>query len=243
MEGAMNELNQTTTASITPQSGSSKSNMTLHLSQASSSSKDLGKDVTRSGSFDSTSNKEQKRKQRRVSTEIRSNLILPSDIGNDPTSTSHIERQERLSSLTANKLRFSSLQLLGREKELATLDECYAQVCQSQQVTSEQDSSSTETRHPQRARELIWIRGKSGTGKSALVEDFIRKQDRNNGNKLNLVQGKFDFFLCDEPLAGFADGFQSLFADLCQDGDPFRFKSCGPPLSLNSRTTLWSFQP
>ena len=205
---------------------SNDSKITLDLSQTSFRIKELGKDdrsiATSNASFRSTGSKEQKRNLRRVSTEINSSLILPPNIGDDRTSSNNIERMERLISFTANKLRFSSLQLLGREKELATIEECFARVCQSHQVLTKQDSSSAETHLRQRARELIWIQGKSGTGKSALVEDFIRKQDRKNGNKLNLVQGKVDFFLRDEPLAGFADGFQSLFADLCQDGDPFR---------------------
>eukprot|EP00567_Pseudictyota_dubia_P000302 CAMPEP_0197467456 /NCGR_PEP_ID=MMETSP1175-20131217/65574_1 /TAXON_ID=1003142 /ORGANISM="Triceratium dubium, Strain CCMP147" /LENGTH=936 /DNA_ID=CAMNT_0043003525 /DNA_START=295 /DNA_END=3101 /DNA_ORIENTATION=- len=92
-------------------------------------------------------------------------------------------RTENLESFTINKLRFDSLGLYGRENEIHTLKVCLERI----------QSHSSEH------RELLTIKGYSGTGKSTLAS-ALRKPVEELGGLY--VHGKFDLFMRDEPLTG-----------------------------------------
>jgi predicted ATPase len=100
------------------------------------------------------------------------------------------------SQLTANKLQFSNLHLVGRDKEMKALQECFDRCCGSG------------------SKELVFIQGVSGIGKSALVDAFIGQQKKGKLPKLITGHGKYDHFLRDEPYSAFLDVFQSICADL-----------------------------
>ena len=152
-----------------------------------------------------------------VSTEMKANL---DKISASARSASDSLINERLDSLTANKLRFSSLELLGREQELETLEQCLDRCCgddmvdendtQLQRESSCQDEGTAKI--PNGTRELVFIQGLSGTGKSALCKHFVRKKQKKR--RLKPGWGKFDLFLRDEPLSGFSDAFSSLCSHL-----------------------------
>jgi hypothetical protein len=95
--------------------------------------------------------------------------------------------------LTVNKLRCSSLGLVGRDKETDVLKECLERLV----VAS--------------ARELVFISGGSGTGKSVLAQTLASQTKRHKGLYLT---GKFDFYLRDEPYSGFAAACRELCGEM-----------------------------
>ena len=113
---------------------------------------------------------------------------------------------ENLESLTINKLRFHSLGLYGRESEIRTLKHCMERIIRPSITNKANDNAKTMERKETEAspasfhRELVMIKGYSGTGKSALACTL-----RNPVKKLGglYVEGKFDLFLRDDqPFAG-----------------------------------------
>ena len=131
---------------------------------------------------------------------------------NTVTSKNRRESMKRMEeTFTANKLRFSSLELVGREKELQILQECFERCCGSDGGTG---TTTTTTTTGGGTRELVFLKGGSGTGKTSLAKHFVK---RNNIKMAPVVVGfgKFDFLIRDDkPLSGFVDAFSSLFIQL-----------------------------
>eukprot|EP00978_Attheya_sp_CCMP212_P020354 scaffold58147_cov60-Attheya_sp.AAC.4 len=111
--------------------------------------------------------------------------------------------------LTANKLRFSSLGVVGRDKETDVLKDCIERL-----VVAGEDATATATATETgkddvraSARELVFISGFSGTGKTTLAQTLASETKRHKGLYLT---GKFDFYLRDEPYSGFVAACREL---------------------------------
>ena len=111
--------------------------------------------------------------------------------------------------LTLNKLRFSDLGLIGREKELEILQQCLER-CRA--GFAPKSTSAATVQDCNGVRELVLLQGLSGTGKSALVRHFVSSDKR----RLQIwVEGKFDFVRReDEPLSAFIDALGNLSSRL-----------------------------
>eukprot|EP00978_Attheya_sp_CCMP212_P013284 scaffold33393_cov41-Attheya_sp.AAC.1 len=111
--------------------------------------------------------------------------------------------------LTVNKLRFSSLGLVGRDKETVVLKECLERL-----LMAGEEATATETGEEYArasARELVFISGVSGTGKTTLAQTLASEMKRHKGLYLT---GKFDFYLRDEPYSGFAAACRELCGEI-----------------------------
>lgn len=97
--------------------------------------------------------------------------------------------------LTINKLHYEAVGLVGREREIVTLQRCLERM-------------TTCGEGQQRRKEMIYIKGYSGVGKSTMactLEKPISKIDKGV-----LVKGKFDLNDRDEPYAGIAQAFGAI---------------------------------
>jgi len=83
-------------------------------------------------------------------------------------------------------------QLYGREQEVETLLGAYNRVCQGN-------------------KELLVVSGSSGVGKTALIKRASRSILRERGY---VLKGKFEQFLCNQPLAAILSAFQGLIFQL-----------------------------
>jgi predicted ATPase len=120
---------------------------------------------------------------------------------------SHKENGKNINvqALTANKLRFSSLGLVGRDKETNVLNECLERLLVvGKEATGEDDVRGS-------ARELVFISGVSGTGKTALAQTLASQTKQLKGLYLT---GKFDFYLRDEPYSGFVAACRELCGEI-----------------------------
>jgi predicted ATPase len=110
--------------------------------------------------------------------------------------------------LTANKLRFSSLGVVGRDKETDILKECLERlVMAGEDATAAVAMETGEDDVRASARELVFISGVSGTGKTTLAQTMASETKRHKGLYLT---GKFDFYLRDEPYSGFVAACREL---------------------------------
>jgi predicted ATPase len=109
--------------------------------------------------------------------------------------------------LTANKLRFSSLGLVGRDKETYALSECLERLV----LVGEEATATGEDDVKAIARELVFISGVSGTGKTALAQTLASQTKQHKGLYLT---GKFDFYLRDEPYSGFVAACRELCGEI-----------------------------
>lgn len=113
---------------------------------------------------------------------------------------------ENIRQLTINKLQYDSVGLVGRERESKQLQSCL------ERMTQEMETSNH--------KELIYILGASGVGKSTLAYTLKNALPRDKGkNNGIVVQGKFDLNNQDEPYSGIADAFVEIFrAIMITDG-------------------------
>jgi predicted ATPase len=91
-----------------------------------------------------------------------------------------------LSSFTIDKLKYDSLGLHGRDKELKLLEDVM--------------SNMISGKSPEQERQLILISGVSGTGKTALAHHALRKSTESLGGLY--ARGKFDLHLRNHPYSG-----------------------------------------
>ncbi|CAJ1970138.1 unnamed protein product [Cylindrotheca closterium] len=101
-----------------------------------------------------------------------------------------LKRNKNVQELTINKLKYHSVGLVGREEEIQQLQDSISRV-------SKEDES--------RRKEIVLVKGYSGSGKSALVnraEQFLQ-------SKSNVVfaKGKYDQHNRDVPYAGLSSAF------------------------------------
>jgi hypothetical protein len=107
-----------------------------------------------------------------------------------------VKKNKNIEEITINKLNFESFGLVGREQEIATLKSCFTRM--------------TEGTDGNGKKELIFIRGYSGIGKSTLAKTLEKSvTDTKNGI---LVEGKFDLNKSDDPYSGIA----AAFGEICR---------------------------
>jgi predicted ATPase len=97
-----------------------------------------------------------------------------------------IRKSQRM--FPVSRLRFSILELIGRDDEKELLETCLNRVTPQ----GEEQGGS---------RELVLISGNAGTGKTALASALAKSVKRLHGL---YVKGKFDIYLRDEPYSGIA---------------------------------------
>ncbi|CAJ1969052.1 unnamed protein product [Cylindrotheca closterium] len=101
---------------------------------------------------------------------------------------------------TNQALDFESMPLIGREREVATLDACFARMIDA---SLHEKNNTFESR-----KELVLIAGKSGSGKTAVTRT-LEKEVLKHTNGI-FVQGKFDMNTSSEPFSGICKAFGSL---------------------------------
>lgn len=113
--------------------------------------------------------------------EVKSTLFL------SPSS----RRTNDLSDLTLNKFNVNELGLHGRDKEVRQLHQAWERLLSSESSIVAEDSNDTNNRYEKEGhRELVWIRGLSGTGKSRLAESLARTLRQRGGGLWG--RGKFE---------------------------------------------------
>jgi Cdc6-like AAA superfamily ATPase len=133
--------------------------------------------------------------------------------------------------LTANKLRFSSLGVVGRDKETDILKECLERlVMAGEDATAAVAMETGEDDVRASARELVFISGVSGTGKTTLAQTMASETKRHKGLYLT---GKFDFYLRDEPYSGFV----AACRELCDEILMLRMNTTVPRLNIKRSMT------
>mmetsp|Transcript_58455 Transcript_58455/g.142951 ORF Transcript_58455/g.142951 Transcript_58455/m.142951 type:complete len:1255 (+) Transcript_58455:215-3979(+) len=178
-----------------------------------------------------------------ISDEFKSSILVEYAKRNQSSFSSGY--MERLESLTVNKLRLS-MDAIGRDDELRILQQCLDRLIPissssstkvSTSASSSASSGSQLQEHLQEAavtteppppaattadggRELVFVRGLPGTGKSKLATTFVKKQMKHN-KKMILAMGKFDLYLRDEPYSGVGDALSEIFAQVLADGERY----------------------
>ncbi|KAL3937345.1 MAG: hypothetical protein SGBAC_007536 [Bacillariaceae sp.] len=119
-----------------------------------------------------------------------------------PVETTHSRAESVLEELTVNKLKINSLGLVGRDEEKATLKMCYERLCNKESSGSTKEVSPTIV-----PKELVFIQGYSGIGKSVLARTI--EQETGTPSAV-YVEGKFEFTSTDEPYSGISQAFGKL---------------------------------
>jgi len=140
--------------------------------------------------------------------------------------------QLRLSELTINKLKTKDLGLVGREQEAAALKTCYDSMTNRLKVIEEEPEYTQEggNRAPrnrksyaarkskiQGQKELVFISGPSGVGKSSLA--MVLKDEVASTDSGLLVEGKIDLNISmDQPFSSIAKAFGKIFREIKSGG-------------------------
>ena len=125
----------------------------------------------------------------------------------------YFETKQRIQEmLPISNLRFSSLGLIGREKETACLEACLERVTVPTAVRRSKDEPSMSTSKDEEEsrvrRELVLISGDSGTGKTTLAETLLNPVTQRVGGLF--VKGKFDIYRRNEPYSGIAGACREI---------------------------------
>jgi predicted ATPase len=100
-----------------------------------------------------------------------------------------------ISKLTVNKLHFASVGFYGRDNEAAILNECLGR------LTSKDNTG----------RELVLVKGYSGTGKTSLVSNLANPVREMKGC---FVTGKFNSSNCDDPYSGISVACRQICGEI-----------------------------
>ncbi|CAJ1946467.1 unnamed protein product, partial [Cylindrotheca closterium] len=111
--------------------------------------------------------------------------------------------------LTINKLQYDKVGLVGREKETKRLMECYARLTNT-------TTNITDTYMQSGQKELVFVHGYSGVGKTSLVSSMLEVCDQSATGFC--ARGKFDFSSGDLPYAAFASAFGQILGDIERRG-------------------------
>lgn len=140
----------------------------------------------------------------KLSTSIRTSQLLGNQLNlMDSSSAKQRKSREALAALTINKLNTSKIGMIGREKEIAILHSCYNRMMDGQ------DGKTS-------IRELVFIKGWSGAGKSMLAKTLKEKVSFIENECI--VEGKFDLNSSNvEPYSGIAEAFGDMFSIIMND--------------------------
>ncbi|KAL3934989.1 MAG: hypothetical protein SGBAC_009407 [Bacillariaceae sp.] len=115
-----------------------------------------------------------------------------------PTSEYEAKMQSVMDGLTINKLQYDKVGLVGREREAKILRESYERL--------------TDTNNTPKRKELVFVHGYSGVGKSTLVSSMLEACDKSAAGFC--ARGKFDFSSADVPYTAIASAFDKIFEDI-----------------------------
>ncbi|CAJ1964983.1 unnamed protein product [Cylindrotheca closterium] len=129
------------------------------------------------------------------------------------------QHHQTISEFTIDKLKVDSIGLIGREKEVASLATCFERLMSKDfhdapmsSMMSTRSFTSTECSTPlildQPKKELVYISGLSGVGKSSVARTL--KRDMEKMDDAIYVEGKFDFNTSNEPYSGIAKALGSI---------------------------------
>eukprot|EP00980_Cylindrotheca_fusiformis_P012097 scaffold2923_cov121-Cylindrotheca_fusiformis.AAC.7 len=118
-----------------------------------------------------------------------------------------------LSELTINKFNIKSMGFIGREREIKLLTSCYERMTEGGKEHAPHDQSISTQSLAQSTvqKELVFINGYSGVGKSSLARTLEKEIQFTRKDGIYL-EGKFDFNTSNEPYSGIA----SAFGDMCK---------------------------
>jgi predicted ATPase len=128
-----------------------------------------------------------KREKNSIDSEAKSSVL---------TSNMIRRKSAAVEKLTVNKLRFSMLGLHGRDNEMKILNTSLENV-----AAKDNDIK----------RAMVFIKGFSGTGKTALASSLMAPIKRLKGL---YIKGKFDLYLRDEPYAGIAAACRGICGEI-----------------------------
>eukprot|EP00980_Cylindrotheca_fusiformis_P030406 scaffold24776_cov230-Cylindrotheca_fusiformis.AAC.1 len=103
--------------------------------------------------------------------------------------------------------------LVGREREIEVLKTCYERMMQEEKESAapcDQPLSTNSLVQSNVHKELVFIHGYSGVGKSSLAKTL--EKEINSRKEGIYVEGKFDFNASNEPYSGIA----SAFGEMCK---------------------------
>ncbi|CAJ1956541.1 unnamed protein product [Cylindrotheca closterium] len=104
------------------------------------------------------------------------------------------------------------LGLFGREEEVSTLQSCFQRMVAKTEGTIVRCDVNFTTDIPQADKELVFVLGHSGVGKSSLTRSLMKDVARLE-NAL-FVEGKFDLTTSNEPYSGVSKAFGTLCRQL-----------------------------
>lgn len=142
---------------------------------------------------------------------------------------------QMLSELTINKFDIKSLGLIGRENEIEALRSCYERMVDEKEddVPHPEKASTQSLIQSQAHKELVFISGYSGVGKSSLAKTL--EKDINATNRGVFVEGKFDLNDTDEPYSGIATAFGEICKKLMKLRESTKVTKRSDPSSFGSR--------
>eukprot|EP00980_Cylindrotheca_fusiformis_P012102 scaffold2923_cov121-Cylindrotheca_fusiformis.AAC.12 len=127
-----------------------------------------------------------------------------------PRSSNIPKNNSMLSELTINKFNIKSMGLIGREREIKLLKSCYERMTEKEKECAPYDQSISMQSliHSTLHKELVFISGYSGVGKTALTKTLEKEIQRTTTGIY--VEGKFDLNASDEPYSGIASAFGKM---------------------------------
>eukprot|EP00980_Cylindrotheca_fusiformis_P013392 scaffold3410_cov141-Cylindrotheca_fusiformis.AAC.35 len=155
-----------------------------------------------------------------------------------PRSSNIRTSNSMLSELTINKLNFKSMGLIGRERETKTLKSRLERMMDEEKESKSYDHavSAQSLIQSNLHKELVFISGYSGVGKSTLARTLEKEID---GMKDGIyVQGKFDLNTSDEPYSAIASAFGEMCKRVLKRQDPSKKYSNPGNESLSFSSSL-----
>eukprot|EP00980_Cylindrotheca_fusiformis_P027458 scaffold20461_cov117-Cylindrotheca_fusiformis.AAC.21 len=127
-----------------------------------------------------------------------------------PSSSRVRSNESMLSELTINKFNIKSMGLIGREREIKVLESSYDRMMEEKpEITPSNKSIIAQSLVQSNVqKELVFIRGYSGVGKSSLAKTLEKEASKKTEGIY--VEGKFDCNASNEPYSGIASAFGQL---------------------------------